>query len=216
MATALNEARPIRGMQGIAERPDGERRWFEPYPTPLFDAAGRLSGGINMMLDITERKRAEEALQESDRRKDEFLALLAHELRNPLAPIRTGLELIRLSGDTPQSVRRVRSMMERQIRQMVRLIDDLLDVSRIASGKIVLQRAPSSLADLVQNAIEAHRTAIEAAKIRSDRRPANAAMRDRCGSDALRAGAVERAAQCLEVYACTRRDPHLRRHSWCR
>ncbi len=165
MAAALREARPIRGLQGIAERPDGERRWFEPYPTPLFDAAGRVTGGINMLLDITERKRAEAALLESDRRKDEFLALLAHELRNPLAPIRTGLELIRLSGDTPQSVRRVRSMMERQIRQMVRLIDDLLDVSRIASGKIVLQRAPSSLTDLVQNAIEAHRAAIEAARI---------------------------------------------------
>ncbi len=165
MATALKEARPIRGTQGIAERPDGQRRWFEPYPTPLFDAAGRLSGAINMLLDITERKRAEEALLESDRRKDEFLALLAHELRNPLAPIRTGLELIRLSGDTPQSVRRVRSMMERQIGQMVRLIDDLLDVSRIASGKIVLQRAPSSLVELVQNAIEAHRAAIAAAQI---------------------------------------------------
>ncbi len=165
MATALKEARPVRGMQGIAERPDGERRWFEPYPTPLFDATGRLSGGINVLVDITERKRAEEALKEADRRKDEFLALLAHELRNPMAPIRTGLELIRLSGDSPHTVRRVRAMMERQIRQMVRLIDDLLDVSRIASGKIVLQRAPSALGELVQSAIEAHRAAIEAARI---------------------------------------------------
>ncbi len=165
MAAMLQDARPIRGMQGIAERPNGERRWFEPYPTPLFDRAGRLSGGLNVIIDITERKRAEEMLQEADRRKDEFLALLAHELRNPLAPIRTGLELIRQSGDTPQSIRRVCSMMDRQIRQMVRLIDDLLDVSRIASGKIVLQRAPSSLTELVQNALEVHRAAIEAANI---------------------------------------------------
>ena len=120
---------------------------------------------INMLLDITERKRAEEALREADRRKDEFLALLAHELRNPLAPIRTGLELIRISGDTPQSVRRVRTMMDRQVSQMVRLIDDLLDVSRIASGKIVLQRAPTSVSELVHTAIEAHRTSIEAANI---------------------------------------------------
>ena len=165
IAIALKERRPVRGQQAIAERPDGERRWLEPYPTPLFDATGRLSGAINMLLDITERKRAEEALQLADRRKDEFLALLAHELRNPLAPIRTGLELIRISGDTPQSVRRVRAMMERQVSQMVRLIDDLLDVSRIASGKIVLQRAPTSVSELVHSAIEAHRTAIEAAKI---------------------------------------------------
>ena len=165
MARALSEQQPIRGAQAIAERPDGERRWFEPYPTPLFDAAGRLTGGINLLLDITERIRAQHALQDADRRKDEFLALLAHELRNPLAPIRTGLELLRLAGDTPQSVRRVRLVMERQVTQMVRLIDDLLDVSRIASGKIVLQQVPSSLSELVQSAIDAHRTAIEAAKI---------------------------------------------------
>lgn len=108
--------------------------------------------------DITERKQAE-------RRKDEFLALLAHELRNPLAPIRTGLEVLRLSGDTPEAVRHVRLMMERQVTQMIRLVDGLLDVSRIASGKIGLQRAPNSLNELVQIAIEAHRPAIEAKKI---------------------------------------------------
>ncbi|MEO8467627.1 MAG: ATP-binding protein [Gammaproteobacteria bacterium] len=115
--------------------------------------------------DITERKRAEEALLDADRRKDEFLALLAHELRNPLAPIRMGLELIRISGDTSESVGRVRPMMERQIKQLVRLVDDLLEVSRIASGKIVLQRANCSLQELIENAIEAQRGAIDSAHI---------------------------------------------------
>src|SRR6185369_2369323 len=91
-----------------------------------------------MMLAESERR-----LREADRRKDEFLALLAHELRNPLAPIRTGLELIRLSGDQPAAIRRVRAIMERQVGHMVRLIDDLLDVSRITSGKIVLRREPT-------------------------------------------------------------------------
>jgi PAS domain S-box-containing protein len=125
-------------------------------------------GGPTIVLaiqDITEHKRIEATLHEADRRKDEFLALLAHELRNPLAPIRTGLELIRVAGDTPQAVGRVRSMMERQVSHMVRLIDDLLDVSRIASGKIVLQPVPTTLTDLVQSAVEAHRAAIDAAKI---------------------------------------------------
>jgi signal transduction histidine kinase len=70
-----------------------------------------------------------------------------------LAPIRTGLDLIRLAGDSPESVRRVRIIMERQVGQMVRLIDDLLDVARITSGKIVLQRAPTSLTELVQTAV---------------------------------------------------------------
>jgi signal transduction histidine kinase len=108
---------------------------------------------------------SERQLREADTRKDEFLALLAHELRNPLAPIRTGLELIRLSDDAPETVRRVRAMIERQLALMVRLIDDLLDVSRITSGKIVLQRRPTPLADLVQSAVEGQRAAIAAARI---------------------------------------------------
>jgi signal transduction histidine kinase/DNA-binding response OmpR family regulator len=106
---------------------------------------------------------SERRLLDADRRKDEFLALLAHELRNPLAPIRTGLELIRVSGDRPATVRRVRSMMERQVGHMVRLIDDLLDVSRITSGKIVLRRVPTAAADLIQSAIDAQRAAVDQA-----------------------------------------------------
>jgi CheY-like chemotaxis protein len=88
--------------------------------------------------------------------------MLAHELRNPLAPIRTGLELIRRGGDTVVAVERVRGIMERQIGHMVRLIDDLMDVSRITSGKIVLQREPALLASLVHSAVEANRAAMAA------------------------------------------------------
>jgi PAS domain S-box-containing protein len=121
-----------------------------------------ISEQVTARMKIAESERR---LREADRRKDEFLALLAHELRNPLAPVRTGLELIRLAGDTPEAVRRVRSMMERQVAQMVRLIDDLLDVSRITSGKIVLQRRPASLTDLVQSAIDGQRDVIQSAKI---------------------------------------------------
>jgi two-component system CheB/CheR fusion protein len=138
--------------------------------TLLFDARRVVGEGdaTTVLLaaqDITELKHTEAELQSANRRKDEFLALLAHELRNPLAPIRTGLELIRLAGDTPESVRRLRPIMERQITQMVRLIDDLLDISRISSGKIVLQRAPTSLAELIQAAVDAQRPAIETSHI---------------------------------------------------
>ena len=138
--------------------------------TLLFDAR-RVTGegdATTVLLaaqDITELKHTEAELQSANRRKDEFLALLAHELRNPLAPIRTGLELMRVAGDTPESVRRLRPIMERQIGQMVRLIDDLLDISRITSGKIVLQRAPTSLAELIQAAVDAQRPAIETSHI---------------------------------------------------
>jgi PAS domain S-box-containing protein len=164
------------GLNGLVS----EHRDFQPLGIEReFPASGRRTillearrvareGDAIILLaaqDITEHKRAEDELQTADRRKNEFLALLAHELRNPLAPIRTGLELIRLAGDTSESVRRVRSIMERQIEQMVRLIDDLLDVSRITSGKIVLQRAPTALTQLVQAAVDAQRTTIEKSDI---------------------------------------------------
>jgi len=115
--------------------------------------------------EAIERARAEEQLRDANARKDEFLAMLAHELRNPLAPIRTGLELIRHGGDTVAAVERVRGMMERQVGHMVRLIDDLLDVSRITSGKIVIQREPTLLAGLVRSAVEANRAAMTAKQI---------------------------------------------------
>ena len=106
---------------------------------------------------------SEERLRDADQRKDEFLAMLAHELRNPLAPIRTGLELVRLAGDRPGTMEQVRPMMERQVGHMVRLIDDLLDASRITSGKIHLQRTVAVLEDLVNGAVEANRVGIDAA-----------------------------------------------------
>ena len=115
--------------------------------------------------EAIERARAEERLREASARKDEFLATLAHELRNPLAPLRTGLELIRRGGDSVGAVERVRGMMERQLSHMVRLIDDLMDVSRIASGKIALQRGPTPLAPLVHSAVEANRAAMAAKRI---------------------------------------------------
>ena len=115
--------------------------------------------------EAIERARAEVQLREADARKDEFLAMLAHELRNPLAPIRTGLELIRRGGDTVGAVERVRGMMERQVGHMIRLIDDLLDVSRITSGKIALQRESTSLGSLIHSAVEAERSALAAKHI---------------------------------------------------
>ena len=115
--------------------------------------------------EAIERARAAGQLRDADARKDEFLAMLAHELRNPLAPIRTGLELIRRGGDTLVAVERVRGIMERQVGHMVRLIDDLMDVSRITSGKIVLQREPTLLAGLVHSAVETNRAALDAKRI---------------------------------------------------
>ncbi|HEX7121907.1 MAG TPA: ATP-binding protein, partial [Gemmatimonadaceae bacterium] len=116
-----------------------------------------------LQSEVAERARAEAALKEADRQKDEFLAVLAHELRNPLAPIRTGLELMRLGGDSAESVAQVRPIMERQVAHLVRLVDDLLDIARITSGRIELQRQPTALAPLIASAVEANHVAIDAA-----------------------------------------------------
>jgi PAS domain S-box-containing protein len=110
--------------------------------------------------DLIERTRFEEALKEADRRKDEFLATLAHELRNPLAPVLNALQIIRLSP-SPQTLADARSMMERQLGQMVHLIDDLLDVSRITRGKVQLHKERVELATVMRNAVEACRPLIE-------------------------------------------------------
>ena len=152
---------------------DGSLRWISLTAQAAFEpGAARATRLVGLVMDVSERKaieaqlrEREEALKEGDRRKDEFLAMLAHELRNPLAPIRTGLELIRVAGDTPEAIARVRTMMERQVFHMVRLIDDLLDVSRITSGKIRLQRQPTALKGMISTAIEANRAAIDAAGV---------------------------------------------------
>jgi len=124
------------------------------------DRDRKLRGVFAAARDVTERKRYEQSLQEADRRKNEFLAMLAHELRNPLAPIRNALQIMRLTSPRgsqrpeDEAVQSASAMMERQVGQMVRLVDDLLDVSRISRGKIELRRVRMELASAVYQAIE--------------------------------------------------------------
>jgi signal transduction histidine kinase len=112
---------------------------------------------------LDERERAAEALRLLDQRKDEFLATLGHELRNPLAPLLTGLQLLQLSGDDRQTVDRVRATMERQVAHLVRLVDDLLEISRITRGIIDIRRGPLDLGTLLRIALDTTRSMIDAA-----------------------------------------------------
>jgi PAS domain S-box-containing protein len=141
---------------------DGSLHWLRDQGKMFNDEAGNPLFMTGACVDITVRKHDEEELREADQKKDQFLALLAHELRNPLAPLRNGLQVMRLADDE-KKVAEIRDMMERQLSHMVRLIDDLLDVSRLSQNKLHLQKTPVLLAEVIGNSIESARPAIEAA-----------------------------------------------------
>jgi PAS domain S-box-containing protein len=141
---------------------DAGRRWVRGAYTPDRDREGNVRGLVVLVNDITERKQAEDALREADRRKDEFLATLAHELRNPLAPIRSSLQLLKMPVADPAIHQRARDMMERQLHHLVRLVDDLLDVSRIMRGKIELRTEVVALDAVIARALETAQPLIDA------------------------------------------------------
>lgn len=138
---------------------DGSFQWHLGRMVPIRDADGNIVRLIATATNIQERKQAEEALRESDRRKDQFLAMLSHELRNPLAPIVTALQLMSLRGY--EQGREERSIIERHAQHMVRLVDDLLDVSKLAQGKVELRKQTIGVASFVAKAIEATAPLIE-------------------------------------------------------
>ncbi len=140
----------------------GEWRWFFVAGMAQKDERGKAFRMAGSIIDVTERKQAEQTLQEANRAKDEFIATLAHELRNPLAPIRTGLEILKRDRTNGQASQKAREAMERQLVHMIRLVDDLLDISRITSGKIRLELARISLQSVLDSAVEVSRPAIEA------------------------------------------------------
>ena len=129
-------------------------RWVSAIYTPTYDGDTVPTGWIGVILDIDQRKRAEDALLQADRRKDEYLATLAHELRNPLAPIRNSLQILRLKSPAEPTLETARDMIDRNVQQMVRLIDDLLDVSRITGGTLQLRRERVELAAALRQAVE--------------------------------------------------------------
>jgi PAS domain S-box-containing protein len=154
--------------EGWRVRRDGSRFWANVIISALQDDAGTHRGFVKVTRDVTERKRLEQELRqrlndlaEADRQKNEFLAMLAHELRNPLAPMRNALHLMKMPGADGTTVVQAWDMMERQMHQLVRLVDDLLDVSRIIRGKIELRKEPVDLAVAVSRAVETAHPVVE-------------------------------------------------------
>ena len=135
----------------------GEERWMAYKVLTLPDAAGRPMAFATVSQDVTERRRLADDLSEANRRKTEFLAMLAHELRNPLAPISNAVRALRVGHGDAKVARAALGMFERQVGQLARLVDDLLDLSRVTRGKIVLRKQPVELVPIVEQAVEAAR-----------------------------------------------------------
>jgi signal transduction histidine kinase len=152
----------IRGLEVASLREGTSCRSLMLSAGRVTDSNGEQLGSVVTLADITALKRAERELQEADRQKDEFLAVLAHELRNPLAPIVTGLDVIGLGGDVGGSSGPVLRMIKRQVNHLTRLVDDLLEISRITLGKIALQKEVLNFSDVLSNALDATRENIEA------------------------------------------------------
>jgi len=144
------------------DTPSGQR-FYAGLMVPELGADGSVEFALCFTRDQTAERLAEMALRDANRRKDEFLATLAHELRNPLAPVRNGLEILRLSANGDTQTTEVRDIMERQVVTMTRLIDDLLDISRISLGKVELKRALVDVSSVIDGAIEVSRPVVQAA-----------------------------------------------------
>ncbi len=149
---------------------EGKRFWASGITSAVKDANGKLIGFSKVMRDLTERKRDEDemaalaaSLSETDRRKNEFLATLAHELRNPLAPIKNAIDLMSMSYLSPEN-QELRDTVARQVQQVIRLIDDLLDISRIGHGKLTLQKSIVDLRDIIKSSVEASVTFVREKK----------------------------------------------------
>jgi len=167
-ATPLRELKQRVLETGVGERAvfsfeiEGRKLYYDLTAEPFVDDRGARAGVAIAAMEITDLKQAESALREADRRKDEFLATLAHELRNPLAPIRNAIQILHLKGSTREDWQSAADVIDRQSRQMTHLVDDLLDISRITRGKLALRMQPVKLREAIEGAIETSRPLIGA------------------------------------------------------
>ena len=164
LAHAAEHGQPYAREFRFAHR-DGAVRWVVARGDAVTrpgDGTAAITVRLLSMMDVTERRLAEDALKLADREKDDFLALLAHELRNPLAPIRTAVQLLKMRRQTDPEGQRLHAVIDRQVQHLVRMVDDLLDVSRVLRGKVELRREPLEIGDAIAIAVETSRPLIDA------------------------------------------------------
>jgi two-component system CheB/CheR fusion protein len=159
IADAAEVLRALQVLEREVKSEDG--RWHSVRIIPYRTMDNRIDGVLLTFEDITERKQAKQTLKDADRRKDEFLATLAHELRNPLAPIRSGIQILQRTWNDKAVIQQTLNIVERQTNQIIRLVDDLLDISRITQGKITLKKERIEVKTAIDMAVEASREMIE-------------------------------------------------------
>lgn len=153
MAVAIRERREVGSIEAVVERPNGERRYVLAHPQLMYNLAGEIIGATNVVTDITDRKLMEVKLLEVDERKDRFLAMLSHELRNPLSPIKSAATFLSKTN-TDEKVLRMADIITRQVAQLERLVHDLLDISRVTTHKISLNKTLTALDIVMQSALD--------------------------------------------------------------
>jgi PAS domain S-box-containing protein len=165
MQDMLNGSRPRNVSKNRNLRKDGSIIHCEWYNSTVTDSSGTLASVLSLVLDVSERKRIEQELRDANRRKDEFLGMLSHELRNPLAPIRNSLYILDHAEPTGQQARRAKEVASRQVAHLTRLVDDLLDVTRIAREKVELRRTCIDVADLARRTGDDYRALMDEAGV---------------------------------------------------
>jgi PAS domain S-box-containing protein len=160
---AIDQHRPFV-FEFRVQRGDGTLPWLHLRGQAAYDEHGKALRSFGVLMDITERKQIEQMQREAERNKDDFIAILAHELRNPLAPIRNALHVLRQTANGDATAAWCHQVLERQVSQMTRLLDDLLDVSRLSRGQLKLRREPMSLSSAIDHAVEIARPVIDAGR----------------------------------------------------
>ncbi|MBV9878112.1 MAG: PAS domain S-box protein [Verrucomicrobia bacterium] len=163
MALTLRDNREYTGCEVIIERPDGERLNVSASASPIHDESGKLIGAVNVLFDISERKRAEEALKETDRARNEFLAVLSHELRNPLAAIPFAIELLRPVASQSSESKSALEVIDRQTQHIAKLVSDLVDLARLSVNKLELTPQRVDLTEILRELGRATQPLVESA-----------------------------------------------------